>query len=109
MQQWGPPYQPPGYPPQQQWPQQPQGYGYAPAPQAYAPIVLAPQAYPPSLFVCRCCGFQGRACQSSKVSTGGVVLAIFLFLTFFGILLFWIPLVTMRDTRMVCPRCQVPA
>ena len=94
MQQWGtqqPPYQQPGYPPHPQWPQQ-QGY--------------APQA---PLFCCRVCGHQGQATTTDKASTAAWILALVLTLSCVGTLFCWVPLVTMRDKRLSCPRCSSPA
>lgn len=55
--------------------------------------------------MCRACGFSGYGQVTSRVSTGGWILFIFLTLACVTIPFCWIPLVTMKDKRVACPNC----
>jgi hypothetical protein len=62
---------------------------------------------PMAAFQCRACGFAGQAAIDERVTTAGwVVLVALLFLCF---PLFWIPLISMKEKRPKCPRCNVLA
>lgn len=96
---YGPPPQP-GYGPPPQAGYGPQGFG---APYGLAP---APFGAVSMGFTCRFCGYQGMPLVTRKISTGGVVVAVVLFVVFFP--LFWIGLL-MKETVHSCPQCRARA
>ena len=84
----------------------PPGGGYGPPP----PNPYAMQQYsqgPMAPFHCRSCGYAGNAMVVEQISTGGWVVFVLMFLSFFLFLFCWIPLITMKDRRSQCPNCRV--
>lgn len=79
----------------------------------WIPVELSPFAFRPpvamqvapvvGVWTCRHCGAQGSGVHSSKVSTGGWIVFVLLFIVCF--VLCWIPLVWMKDQTTRCMRC----
>jgi hypothetical protein len=76
------------------------GWGYG-APLGYA--------QPSGMWSCRHCGHAGTPLRESKATTAAWIVALVLSLSCVGLLFCWVPLVTMKQTTTLCPRCRTPA
>lgn len=56
-------------------------------------------------WVCPHCHRSGQVQTTTKLSTNGMLLFLFLLLFCITLPFCWIPLVTMRDTKTYCPNC----
>jgi hypothetical protein len=94
------------------------GYGPPPAPGGYGPppshgggyAAPMPMAHAPhGMWTCRSCGYSGHPERVEKVSTAGWIFFLVLTFSCVGLLICWIPLVAMKETTTLCPRCRTPA
>lgn len=81
--------------------------GYGPAPGYGAPPVqhvVHSYAVQPQGWRCPYCGFAGQPVQYTSITTAGWI--VFVLLLFLCIILCWIPLISMREQKTVCPGCR---
>lgn len=72
------------------------------SPPQFYPAGSQPQMHPVGIWHCPMCGYAGPPTSSSKISTQGWIVFIFLF--FVCILFCWVGLL-MKETKQMCPRC----